>query len=189
MAEDEPTIFISYAVPDRDRVLPVAIGLVNRGLNVWMDKLRLRAGHNWDFEIKRALDRATIVLVFASHNSVTRRGYIQREIKIAVDKAKEKLLGDIYLIPVLLDDDLEYPDELKAWQAVHLNDPDSETAITEAIEHQLATLSGQSQAAQVKAGFQWQSFAGRETWDGLPGYEVEWSAYRLFSPGTLNWLT
>lgn len=183
MAKDEDSsVFISYATPDRERVTAVARMLMARGINVWMDHLRLRPGQHWDFEIKRALDRASIVLVFASHSSVSRRGYVQREIRTTVDKAKEKLLGDIYLIPVLLDDELEYPEALREWQAVRLSDPDFESALVGAIEHQFAELSGVSEAAQARAGFQWRGFKGQESWDGLPGYDVEWSAYELSSP-------
>lgn len=182
LEREDAIIFISYAAPDRDRVTPIALGLMARGLNVWMDHLRLRPGQNWEFEVQRALGRAAIVVVFASHNSVSRRGYIQREIKTALDKAKEKLLGDIYVIPVLLDDDLDYPEDLKDWHAVRSSDPGSESAIAEAITHQLAELSRSSDAAQAEAGFQWRRITGRESWEGLPGFDMEWSAYLLSSP-------
>ena len=69
-----------------------------------MDKRRLKGGQNWDFEIKRALQKATVIVVFLSSNSVDRRGYAQREIKAALDQAGDKLIDDIYLIPVMLDE-------------------------------------------------------------------------------------
>ncbi len=181
MEGENAIVFISYASPDRMRVLPVAQRLVTRGLNVWMDYLCLKPGQNWDFEIKRALDRAAIVIVFVSHNSVNRRGYVQREIKFALDKAQEKLLGDIYVIPVMLEGGLDYPDELKKWHAVHLDDPGSEEAVAAAIQQQFKTLSVESEAAQARAGFRWHRNIGRESWDGLPGYDIEWSSYALTS--------
>src|SRR5258705_8000171 len=134
---DNELIFISYASPDREHVVPYYDALRARGYDVWMDFRRLKPGQNWDFEIKRALNRATLIIVFVSKNSVDRRGYVQREIKIALDKAMEKLAGDIYLIPVLLDGDATIPDELKQIHIVHASDPDCTEKIEDAIRHQL----------------------------------------------------
>ena len=93
---DEPLIFLSYASQDRDRVLPFYDHLKSAGLNVWMDKHDLKGGQNWDLEIKKALQRATIIAAFLSEQSVNKRGYVQREIKIALDQAQTKLDDDIY---------------------------------------------------------------------------------------------
>jgi hypothetical protein len=82
MTSDAPLIFISYASPDRARVTPYYEDLENRGFNVWIDYKRLLAGQKWDFEIRKTLDAAALVVVFLSNNSVDRRGYVQREIKL-----------------------------------------------------------------------------------------------------------
>jgi hypothetical protein len=69
-----------------------------------MDYKRVKAGQHWDFEIRRALDKAAIIVVFISNNSIDRRGYVQREIKLALEKAEEKLIGDIYELSLNLGD-------------------------------------------------------------------------------------
>jgi hypothetical protein len=97
---DDASVFMSYARPDQNRVTPFFDYLQSRGFNVWLDCKSLMPGQNWDFEIKRALDKATFVVVFLSTNSFDRRGYLQRELRLALDKANEKLVDDIYLIPV-----------------------------------------------------------------------------------------
>jgi hypothetical protein len=56
-----------------------------------MDKHSLKGGQNWDLEIKRALETSTIIVVFLSHRSTNKRGYAQKEIKIALDQAKKSL--------------------------------------------------------------------------------------------------
>ncbi len=43
---------------------------------------------------------------------------------MALDRATEKLAGDIYLIPVMLDADALVPDELKHIHFVHAEDRD-----------------------------------------------------------------
>ena len=110
--DDHNLVFLSYASPDRDRVLEFHDYLSSQGFNVWMDKRRLKGGQNWDFQIKRALQQAVVIIVFLSSNSVDRRGYAQREIKLALDQARDKLIDDIYLIPVMLDRGIPIPEQL-----------------------------------------------------------------------------
>jgi putative cell wall-binding protein len=115
---ESPPVFLSYGSPDRQRVLPFYDFLISRGIEAWVDVKELRVGQNWDFEIKRALRRASIIIVFISNTSIDRRGYVQREIKAALDRASEKLIDDIYLIPVILDDDASVPEQLSHIQHV-----------------------------------------------------------------------
>ena len=96
-------IFVSYARPDRERVLPFVSALRARGFDVWMDFRDLKPGQDWRFEIERAMDEADIILAFVSVNSVDHRGFVQRELRSALDRANEKLIDDIYLIPVVTD--------------------------------------------------------------------------------------
>ena len=138
-----------------------------------MDCRSLRPGQNWDFEIKRALDKATFVLFFLSNNSFDRRGYIQRELKLALDKANEKLVDDIYLIPILLDDNVPIPDLLKGVQHISAASADCNERIVDALNHQLGRLGSERIAAQEEGGITWRKRKISESWDGLPGYEVE----------------
>ena len=133
-------VFISYASPDRDRVSPFYESLIAEGFKVWMDCRDLRPGENWPFEIVRALDKATFVIAFISRNSFDRRGYVQRELKIALDKRNEKLVDDIYLIPVLLDADAEIPPQLKDLQLISARAANCKAQIVEALRHQLERL-------------------------------------------------
>ena len=119
-----------------------------------MDCRSLKPGQNFDFEIKRALDKATFVLMFISKLSYDRRGYIQREIKLALDKLNEKLIDDIYIVPVLLDD-AEVPDQLKGIQYISANDPKCQEQILDALQHQLERLGIKQLEAQEKEQNHW----------------------------------
>ncbi len=55
------------------------------------------------------------MLVCLSKKSVTKRGYLRREIILALDLAKEMLETDIFLIPIRLDE-CEVPTELSQHQ-------------------------------------------------------------------------
>ena len=173
MVHDTQQIFISYASPDKVRVTPFYDALKKRGFNVWMDCQCLLAGQNWDFEIKRSFAKSSFVVAFVSANSISRRGYVQRELKLALDKLTERLIDDIYLIPVLLDDNLALPDELKLIQAIHASDSESYEKIANSINHQLIRIGIETQKIQQQEDIYWSFKKRKESWDGLPGYEVE----------------
>lgn len=173
MTEISASIFISYASPDRERVLPFFDWLEKQDFNVWIDCRRIKPGQNWDFEIKFALDKATVVLMFISKNSYIRRGYVQRELKIALNKLSEKLIDDIYIIPVRLDDSVQVPEELKGIQYISATDSQCREQIADALHHQLERLGIERREIQEKEEIYWTSEIKREEFDGIPGYEVE----------------
>jgi len=175
MSDGPQTVFISYASPDRDRVVPYADALQRAGFDIWIDCKRLRPGQDWNFEIRRALEKAVIVIVFFSMNSVDRRGYVQREIKVSLDQATERLAEDIYIIPVILDDEVAIPDQVRHLQCVKASDADHLSSIEEAIRFQLQTIGTQTQATQDRAEIKWTETKFRESWPGLPGYHVEYN--------------
>ncbi len=64
-----------------------------------------------------------------------KRGLIQTEIKYALDRFEEKLAGDIYLIPVRLEE-IELPERLAEIQWVDWFAKDGWTRLKKAIESQ-----------------------------------------------------
>lgn len=181
MDSEEPLIFLSYATPDRSRVTPYFEELEDSGFNVWMDYRRIVAGQTWDFEIRKALDAAVLVVMFFSQNSTDRRGYLQREIKLALDKAEEKLASDIYIIPVLLDESISIPDVVKDIQCVRVWEDNPCEAIKDAVNRQLSIIGSEVRAAQERTNIAWTQTAYKEYWKGLPGYEAELKLIRLSS--------
>ncbi len=173
MHQKDPLLFISYATPDRERVLPSVRYLESAGFNVWIDFQQLKAGQNWDLEIKRVLNKADFIIMFFSTNSVDRRGYVQREIKIALDKHKERLASDIYLIPVLLDDGISIPEAVADLHCIRHGVDDRNKAIADAVNHQLAAVGAAAKVIQEKSKISWTHRSFGENWDGLPGYETE----------------
>jgi hypothetical protein len=169
---DSPLVFISYARPDRDRVAPFEEYLRSLGFVVWVDFIDLKAGQDWQFEIERAMDKAAIILAFISQNSVDRRGFVQREIRAALDKAHEKLADDIYLVPVLFDD-VEIPRQLRHLHCISASEPQCRQLITDALTHQIERLGRSRRDFQRREGISWESRTIRESWDGFPGFEVE----------------
>lgn len=169
---EEPLVFLSYASQDRERVLPFYDHLKSSGLNVWMDKHSLIGGQNWDVEIKKALQRATIIVTFLSEKSVNKRGYVQRELKIALDQAETKLEDDIYLIPLLLDEGVTIPEQLAHIHAISGSPEDRLRALRDSIYAQLDRLSSVPRVTDEAQPIQWTTRNYEEAWEGLPGYST-----------------
>lgn len=178
--DDNALVFLSYASPDYDRVYEYFTALVSDGLDPWLDKEKLIAGQNWDFEIKRALAQAVIIVVFLSENSVTRRGYVQREIRIALDQAQSKLHDDIYVIPVKLDE-VPTPPQLESIQFIRATAEDPRKQLSRAIETQLIRLGQESAKLQGDPKLRWSTVWYREKWEGLPGYDTSYQLPRFAS--------
>ena len=106
MSEDPASslVFISYARPDYDKASRLYTDLKTRGLNPWLDKESILPGQDWDNEIKRAIKKSRFFIALLSSNSVTKIGYVQRELKNALEKQEEFPEPNTYLIPARLDE-------------------------------------------------------------------------------------
>jgi hypothetical protein len=82
-------IFLSYAREDEAQVRGVYRRLRAAGFEVWMNKINLLPGQRWQQEIPRAIRNSDFILIFFSKNSVAKRGYIQREFRLALDTLEE----------------------------------------------------------------------------------------------------
>lgn len=96
-------IFLSYAREDRAQVENYYEQLLAEHFEPWMDFKKILPGQNWEYEIDRALNDANVIIALLSKNSISKRGFVQREANFALDRLKHKLPTDIYFIPVLLE--------------------------------------------------------------------------------------
>lgn len=78
--------------------------LSHEGYSSWIDNEKLLPGQEWQIEISRAIEISHFVIACFSKNSVTKEGYVQKELKTALDMLDEKPDSAIYLIPIRLDD-------------------------------------------------------------------------------------
>jgi formylglycine-generating enzyme required for sulfatase activity len=93
--------------------------LKQHGIEPWLDREELLPGQNWEVEISKALDASDAILVCLSKTSISKEGFVQKEISFALDKALEKPEGMIFIIPVKLED-CDLPRNLNRYQAVDL---------------------------------------------------------------------
>lgn len=107
-------VFISYAREDRREARRLYNFLDAAGIECWLDDVRLRGGDDWRMTIADAVRNAHVVLVLLSNASVQKEGYVQKEIRLALDAADEKPEGALYIIPLLLDA-CGVPSRLQQW--------------------------------------------------------------------------
>jgi hypothetical protein len=100
----KPSLFFSYVREDSEKVKEIYNVLRSVGFNPWLDVENLYPGQDWYSEIASAISRADFFLIFLSNNSISKRGYIQKEIRVAVEKAEERPPSDIFIIPIRLDE-------------------------------------------------------------------------------------
>ena len=112
--------FISYAHEDSDIAEFLHQDLSDIGADPWMDTHDIIAGQNWTNVITEVIREAMAVIVLLSANSVSKRGVLQFEIKLALDALKTIPPGDVFLIPVRLDDCTPRDDQLRELQWVDL---------------------------------------------------------------------
>jgi hypothetical protein len=114
-------IFISYAKEDLAFAEKLYNYLEENGFKPWIDKKGILPGQNWDFVIKKALREANYIILLLSDTSVQKRGYVQREFKIALDYVEEKLEDDIYIIPLKINN-CEVPEKLSRFQWIEYDE-------------------------------------------------------------------
>jgi hypothetical protein len=116
------TISISYAHEDQAFTLEIYDSLQEKGLSPWLDVKKLLPGQEWKLEIEKAIRDSTIFIACLSKNSVDKKGFVQAELKRALDITDLMPEGKIYIIPVRLDD-CEVPTRLSKFQWVDYFNP------------------------------------------------------------------
>ncbi len=111
-------VFLCHSSSDKPMVRELYQKLSAEGwMDVWLDEEKLLPGQDWDYEIDQALDKSDAVIVTLSTDSVSKEGYVQKELRFALDIALEKPEGTIFILPVRLDD-CERPRRLRPIQGI-----------------------------------------------------------------------
>jgi hypothetical protein len=112
-------VFLCHASADKLAVRDLYKRLTADGVDAWLDVESLIPGQNWQVEIPKAIRASDVVIVCLSEKSVNKEGYVQKEIKFALDIADEKPEGTIFVVPARLEG-CEVPDRLSMYHWVDL---------------------------------------------------------------------
>jgi hypothetical protein len=97
-------VFISYAREDTEVANRLYNDLKMAGLEPWLDTQSLLAGQNWKVAIKDAIKNSRYFIPLLSSNSVEKVGYVQKELKEALEVLDEFPKSKIYVIPVRINE-------------------------------------------------------------------------------------
>jgi len=111
-------VFLCHSSHDKAVVRELYQRLNAEGwIDPWLDEENLYPGQDWDLEIEKAVETADAVIICLSNNSVSKEGYLQRELRFVLRIADYKPEGTVFVIPVRLDD-CHIPRRLEMWQYV-----------------------------------------------------------------------
>ncbi len=118
-------VFISYAKEDIKFARRLYDDLrIRTDATIWIDEEKLKPGQNWKREISAAIHSCDFIIVLLSNHSLSKRGYVQKEVRDALEISKTIPPSEIFLIPARLDDcipqhyelaELHYADLFKDW--------------------------------------------------------------------------
>jgi TIR domain len=119
-------IFISYAREDQT-VAEKLYDILDSfsGVKVWLDVRDLLPGADWREDITKAIERSDAIILLLSDSSINKAGYVQREIRDAIERLSLQPPGERLIIPVRISPceprhrvlaQLHWVDLFPAWQ-------------------------------------------------------------------------
>lgn len=122
------TVFLAHASEDKPFVRKLFKILKESGLDPWLDEENLMPGVKWDDKIVDAIEKSRFFIACISSHSITKDGYIQKELRVALSNLEKKSAEAIYFIPALIED-VDLPNitvgtiRLADYQAAKIYDP------------------------------------------------------------------
>lgn len=112
-------VFLCHTSADKPAVRELYQRLRADGIDAWLDEENLLPGQDWQREVPRAVRQSDVVIVCLSRGAINKKGYVQKEIKIALDVVDEQPEETLMLIPLKLEE-CNTPERLGRWQGVNL---------------------------------------------------------------------
>jgi hypothetical protein len=131
--------FLCHSSGDKPAVKHLYERLVKDGVDAWLDKEKLIPGQEWQVEIPKAVKNSDVVIVCLSSQSVTKEGFVQKEIKFALDAADEKPEGTIFIIPARLED-CDVPERISRFHWVDLYSDDGYEHLLKALQRRAESV-------------------------------------------------
>ncbi len=113
-------VFISYAREDKETAHQIYNDLKARGATCWIDIKDILPGEKWRDAITNAINKSSHFIAICSKSSISKDGFIQKELDIAFEAAKNKPRGSIFLIPLTIDGTLPENPEIKDRQCENI---------------------------------------------------------------------
>jgi hypothetical protein len=97
-------VFISYAHDDYEVAQQLYRDLAAAGHSPWIDKEDLVPGDDWRHSIAEEIRSCKYFVALISSQSLGKRGFVQKELRLALEVLEESPIDHRFLIPVRLND-------------------------------------------------------------------------------------
>lgn len=104
MTHKATSVFICYAREDHDVAERLYKDLGEAGCRPWIDTRHLRPGEKWKPKIADVVQKSTHFVALLSKRSLSKRGYVQKELRHGLNVMMEIPENEIFLIPVRLEE-------------------------------------------------------------------------------------
>jgi len=96
-------VFISYSRDDQVLVDRMVTELHKAGVNVWIDRERIKPGQRWQTAIRRAIeDGAYFIACFSGNLEKRDSSYVNEELVLAIEELRRRPINRTWFIPVIL---------------------------------------------------------------------------------------
>jgi formylglycine-generating enzyme required for sulfatase activity len=147
-------VFLCHASQDKPAVRELYKRLAaEKWIDPWLDEEKILPGQDWNHEIEKAIRSADAILICLSIKSVSKEGYVQKEIKGALDIAAEIPDGTIFIVPLRLEE-CEVPTPLSKWQWVDLFTPNVHEKLIKSLRLRAGALNIETSENVVEAALQ-----------------------------------
>lgn len=133
-------VFLCHSSGDKPQARLLCKFLTTLGADPWLDEEKLLPGQSWEIEIKKAVRASDAIIVCISKNSTTKVGFIQKELRQALDVADEQPDDAVFLIPARLED-CAIPERLSGRQWVNLFEERGNDLLARALQARATQLS------------------------------------------------
>jgi TIR domain-containing protein/uncharacterized protein DUF4062 len=137
----QPKVFLSYAREDSQDAQRLSTDLRKAGIDVWFDKESLLPGQKWKPAINRAIKESRFFIALLSNTSVNKKGFVQKELKKAIEQLDEYPESAVSLIPVRIQDCNPAEERLLELQWVDMF-PDWENGVSQIVKAIKSQASG-----------------------------------------------
>jgi hypothetical protein len=126
-------IFLCHASEDKEKVRELYLRLSEQNFDLWLDEEKILPGQNWRFVISKAVKKSHVVIVCLSNKSVIKSGFVQKEIRYALDQADEQPENVIFVIPLKFEE-CDVPQRLNKWHWVNYFEMDGHKKLLKALK-------------------------------------------------------
>jgi hypothetical protein len=129
-------VFISYVRDNSEVIQRLSASLEARGVNVWLDRDKIRPGYRWKAAIRDAIrEGAFFIACFSREYHERPKTYMNEELTLAIEELRQRPTDRAWFIPVLLpggevpDRDIGAGETFRSLQWVSLSEEDWNTGI------------------------------------------------------------